>query len=73
MEKHVRNGEVLSPDAEAYPPGMLDIETIDSELRLVAPLRGAARERGGPLPSIDVPDALLDERNRGAVPPRRYG
>jgi hypothetical protein len=25
-------------------------------------LRGAARERGGPLPSIDVADALLDER-----------
>jgi hypothetical protein len=24
--------------------------------------RGAARERGGPLPSIDVADALLDER-----------
>jgi len=33
---------------------MLDIDTIDSELRLVAALRGAARERGGPLPSIDV-------------------
>jgi hypothetical protein len=39
-----------------------DIETIDSELRLVAALRRAARERGGPLPSIDVADALLDER-----------
>ena len=36
--------------------------TIDSELRLVAALRRAARERGGPLPSIDVADALLDER-----------
>ena len=31
---------------------MRDIETIDSELRLVAVLRSAAR--GGPLPSIDV-------------------
>ena len=40
-----------------------DIETIDSELRLVAALRCAARERGGPLPSIDVTDALLDERH----------
>jgi hypothetical protein len=40
-----------------------DIETIDAELRLVATLRCAARERGGPLPSIDVADALLDERN----------
>jgi hypothetical protein len=37
-----------------------DIETIDSELRLVAALRRAAGERGGPLPSIDVADALLD-------------
>jgi hypothetical protein len=41
---------------------MRDIETIDSELRLVAALRHAAREGGGPLPSIDVADALLDER-----------
>ena len=41
---------------------MRDIETIDSELRLVAALRRAARERGGPLPSIDAADALLDER-----------
>jgi hypothetical protein len=39
-----------------------DIEIIHSELRLVAALRRAARERGGPLPSIDVADALLDER-----------
>ncbi|HEX4559397.1 MAG TPA: hypothetical protein VH166_09485 [Mycobacterium sp.] len=29
-----------------------DLDTIDSELRLVAALRRAARERGGPLPSI---------------------
>jgi hypothetical protein len=28
----------------------------------VAALRRAAQERGGPLPSIDVADALLDER-----------
>jgi hypothetical protein len=42
---------------------MRDIETIDSELRLVAALRQAAWERGGPLPSIDVADALLDERH----------
>jgi hypothetical protein len=38
---------------------MRDRESIDSELRLVAALRRAARERGGPLPSIDVADALL--------------
>jgi hypothetical protein len=42
---------------------MRDIDTIDSELRLVAVLSGAARERGGPLPSVDVADALLDEHN----------
>jgi hypothetical protein len=41
---------------------MRDIETIDPELRLVAALRRAARERSGPLPSRDVADALLDER-----------
>ena len=41
---------------------MRDIDTIESELRLVAALRFAARERGGPLPSIGVADALLDER-----------
>jgi hypothetical protein len=40
---------------------MRDIETIDSELRL-ATLRRAARERGGPPPSMGVADALLDER-----------
>jgi hypothetical protein len=46
---------------------MRDIETIDSELRLVAVLRRrAARERGGPLPSIVVADALLDERREVA-------
>jgi hypothetical protein len=39
-------------------------DTIDSELQLVAALRRAARERGGPLPSIDVADALLDERRK---------
>jgi hypothetical protein len=43
---------------------MRDIEIIDSELRLVAALRRAARERGGPLPSIAEADALLDERSQ---------
>ena len=41
---------------------MRDIEIIDSELRVGTALRRAARERGGPLPSLDVADALLDER-----------
>jgi hypothetical protein len=36
---------------------MRDIETIDSELQLVAVLRRAARERGGPLPLLDEGDA----------------
>jgi len=36
---------------------------IDAELRLVAALRQDARERGGPLQSIDMADALLDERH----------
>ena len=49
---------------------MRDIEIIDSELRLVAVLRRAARERCGPLPSIDVADALLDERRELAGLPR---
>ena len=44
---------------------MRDIETIDAELRRVAAFRRSARERGGPLPLIDVADALLDERLRG--------
>lgn len=43
---------------------MRDIDIIDSELRLVTALRDAARDRGGPPPSIDVADALLDERQQ---------
>jgi hypothetical protein len=39
---------------------MRDRDTVDSELRLVAALRRAARERGGLLPSIAMADALLD-------------
>jgi hypothetical protein len=53
---------VPRPAAPTYAPRVRDIETIDSELRWVAALRCAARERGGPMPSIDVADALLDER-----------
>ncbi|HWF27929.1 MAG TPA: hypothetical protein VG327_06050 [Mycobacterium sp.] len=47
---------------------MRDRETIDSELRLVAALRQAARERRGPLPSIDIAGALLDDRERTSSP-----
>jgi hypothetical protein len=56
--------EVLTPGARTYAPSMRDIATIDSELRLVAAFGRAARERGRPLPSIHVADALLDERLR---------
>jgi hypothetical protein len=49
---------------------MRDIETIDSELRLVAALRCAARARGGPPPSLAVADALLDERRELTGLPR---
>lgn len=45
--------------AVTYGPALRDIDTIDSELRVVAVLRRAARERGGPLPSIDVANALV--------------
>ena len=49
---------------------MRDLETIDSALRLVAALRRAARERGGPLPLVEVADALLDERRELTGLPR---
>lgn len=49
---------------------MRDIETIDSELPLVAALRHAARQRGGPMPSIAVADELLDKRREPIGLPR---
>jgi hypothetical protein len=49
---------------------MRDLDRIDSELRLVTDLRCAARERGGPPPSIDVADALLGERRELTGLPR---
>jgi hypothetical protein len=55
---------------------MRDLETIDAELRLVAALRHAAREWGGPLPSIAVAAAVLDERRElghAPTPNRRIG
>jgi hypothetical protein len=38
-----------------------DRDTIERELRLLASVRSAYRERGGAMPSIDQMDALLDE------------
>jgi hypothetical protein len=39
-----------------------DLETIDSELRLLAAVRPVCREQDGILPSIRPVDELLDER-----------
>jgi len=41
--------------------GTRDRDTIERELRLLASVRMAYRERGGTLPSITQMDALLDE------------
>jgi hypothetical protein len=41
--------------------GTRDRDTIERELRLLASVRNAYRERGGALPSISQMDALLDE------------
>jgi hypothetical protein len=49
---------------------MRNLETIDAEQGLVAALRHAARERGGPLPSLAVADALLDKRRELTGLPR---
>jgi hypothetical protein len=39
-----------------------DLETIDSELRLLAAVRRVCREQDGVLPPIGPVDELLDER-----------
>jgi len=39
-----------------------DLETVDAELQVVVAFRRQARQRGGPLRSIDAADALLGER-----------
>jgi hypothetical protein len=41
---------------------MRDLDTIDSELRLVAAVRWSIREHGGE-PSSHLVDELFDERN----------
>ncbi|MFZ0716551.1 hypothetical protein [Mycobacterium sp.] len=45
----------------AYGGGTRDRDTIERELRVLASVRNAYRERGGAMPSIDQMDALLDE------------
>jgi hypothetical protein len=61
----------VASGAPPHAPAVRDIETTDSELRLVAALRRAGRERGRPLPSIDVGDVLLHERRELGFPPTR--
>ena len=41
--------------------GTRDRHTVERDLRLLASVRSAYRQRGGPLPSISQMDALLDE------------
>lgn len=41
--------------------GTRDRDTIERELRVLASVRGAYRERGGDMPSTGQMDALLDE------------
>lgn len=41
--------------------GIRDRDTIERELRTLAGVRDAYRERGGTMPSTDQMDALLDE------------
>jgi len=41
--------------------GTRDRDTIERELRLLASVRHAYRERGGALPSVSQMDSLLDE------------
>jgi hypothetical protein len=40
-----------------------DVETIDSELRLLAAVRRVCREQDGRVPSVRLIDALLYERS----------
>ncbi|MCK0174822.1 hypothetical protein [Mycolicibacterium sp. F2034L] len=50
---------------------MRDLETIDSELSLIATMRRCAREGGHPVASTALADQLLDERLR--CPPVAVG
>ncbi|HZC89392.1 MAG TPA: hypothetical protein VE400_01745 [Mycobacterium sp.] len=56
--------------------GTRDRDTIERELRLLASVRNAYRERGGALPSVSQMDSLLDELlelGRNARPKRVAG
>jgi hypothetical protein len=64
------NRSLSSSSGHQRPPFSVIVRTTDAKLSLVAALRRAARERGRPLPSIDVADALLDERRELTGLPR---
>jgi hypothetical protein len=59
-----QKGEVTPAVSGPTLRGCATFRRIDAELQSVAALRRAARERGGPLPWIDVADTLLYERSR---------
>jgi hypothetical protein len=48
----------------AYPPRMRDIDTIDSELRLLVAICNMVREVEGRPPTTAYIDGLLDERRK---------
>jgi hypothetical protein len=47
-----------------YAPRVRDIDTIDSELRLLVAIRHMAREAEGRPPNTAYIDGLLDERRK---------
>lgn len=56
-------GELCCGPRAPTSTAMRDIETIDAEVRLVAASTPCGNRAGRPLPSIDVADAVLDERH----------
>ena len=62
----MRQKDVSLGGSKAASARTRDLGTIDTELRMLATLRRAAREQGRPLPSIVAVDALLDERLRAS-------
>lgn len=55
---------VLTPSRGIYAPRMRNIETIDSELGLLAAIRQMVREAEGRPPPTAYIDGLLDERRK---------
>jgi hypothetical protein len=61
-QKQGKHGEVTPTVYQAYAPRVRDIETIDSELRLLLAIRQMVREEEGRVPSTRHIDQVLDER-----------